>query len=194
MSDSAEAIGRLLADSSLLRGERDLLRKQDEPVADATKAAAPAAAALTHDARATAAVLLTLLDERLALEAERQSGEAPASAGRRSIGEAGSAPQAIAAKYADDLNLRSDPRRLDPLPSAQQLSFGNLTAASSPELQSFMQRLAVVAAEHKIGDQPLRHDRLKRIGISSFAEFSENQVVLIAAILLGIAVLVAAYL
>lgn len=193
MGDSAEAIGRLLADSSLLRGERNLLRKQDEPVADAPKAAAPAAAALMHDAKATAAVLLTLLDERLAIETEREGGDALVLGGARRGAEASGTPPSLAAKYADDLNSPSDSARFDPVPAGQQLSFANLIATSSPELQSFMQRLAVVADEHRIRDEPLRSDGLKRIRYSSLAQLSENQVVLTAAILLGIAVLVAAY-
>ena len=37
MASNADTVGRLLATSTLMKGERELLRKQDEPAPEAAK-------------------------------------------------------------------------------------------------------------------------------------------------------------
>jgi hypothetical protein len=149
VANNAEAIGRLLANSTLLRGERELLRKQDEPPAESPKPTSqPAAPPITHDAKAVAAVLLTLLDERLASDAEAAGrSSAPAESRRTAAANAGNASKAIAAKYADDgLNAGGDTTRFDPAFAAEQSRPREMSAGNALELQSFIQRLAAIAA------------------------------------------------
>jgi hypothetical protein len=149
VANNAEAIGRLLANSTLLRGERELLRRQDQPPGETPKPALQSSAPpITNDAKAVAAVLLTLLDERLASEAAAAGrSEAPAESRRTIAADAGNAPKAIAAKYADDsLNAGGDTMRFDPAFSPEQSRLREMPAGNATELQSFIQRLAAIAA------------------------------------------------
>ena len=154
MANNAEVIGRLLANSTLWRGERELLRKQDPPPAETPQPASqPAAPAITHDAKATAAVLLTLLDERLASNAaaadssKALSGSRPAPAADSS-----NAPKGIAAMYAEDgLIAGGDATKFDAAFAAEQSRTREFLVGNPVELQSFIQRLAAIAAGQSDG-------------------------------------------
>ena len=149
MVNSTEAIGRLIANDTLLRGERQLLRKQEQPSQEpGNESAQPAAQPITHNDKAIASVLLTLLDEQLdasAAEAASRSGVPTATPSRST--ETGPPSNRIAAQYAEeDLVFRADlPVQGMAIPlgqSSQQIA----QAVSSPELQTFMQRFLISAA------------------------------------------------
>jgi hypothetical protein len=76
VANSADGVGQLIANSALMKGERELLRKRDEPPTEtsAPRAARPAAEPITNDSKVVSAVLLTLLDERLQAEAALIAG------------------------------------------------------------------------------------------------------------------------
>jgi hypothetical protein len=147
MGNNAEAIGRLIASDTLLRGERQLLLKQEQPSQELrSESAQPNAPPISHNDKAMASVLLTLLDEQLDASlagAANQSGAATAPDGN----ESSPAHNRIAAQYAeDDSVFRVDlPNREMPIPlgqSSQQIA----QALASPELQTFMQRYLISAA------------------------------------------------
>ncbi len=157
MAGNAEAVGRLLADSALMRGERELLRKKDDAQPEPAKPGAqPAAPALVNDAKAVAAVLLTLLDERLqASDTEAASGGKTSTGVRRQASDdAANSPQRVGARYAEDgLIAYVDPTGIERRPEtgietamlAGEQRMRDVPPSASPELQSFLQRLAAFA-------------------------------------------------
>lgn len=149
MVNNAEAIGRLIANDTLLRGERQLLRRQDRPSQEpGNEPAQSGAAPITHNDKAIESVLLTLLDEQLdasAAEAASRPGVSTSTFSRSS-----EAPPSnrVAAQYAEeDLVFRANsPAQEIPIPlgpSSQQIA---QAVSSSPELQAFMQRFLMSAA------------------------------------------------
>ena len=148
MASNAEAISRLLANSTLLRGERELLRKQDQLPAEPPKLSSqPAAPPISHDARAIASVLLILLDERLASDAEAAGrSETQAGPSRVAANDSGTAPKGIAAMYVEDgLKTSGETTRPDVVFDAEPSRPREFTAGNPSELQSFIQRLAAIA-------------------------------------------------
>jgi len=156
MVSSAESIGRLITEEVLLQSERQLLRNRDqsgqEPQEQTTQ---PPPAPLSHNDKAVASVLLTLLDEQLdaAAASLKESAEnfAPAQA---SAAEVAPAATRIVGQYAEaESAFRPD------LPAQQapfQTDIANQQAmlAASPELRMAMQTAflsAAVRAKEEIG-------------------------------------------
>jgi hypothetical protein len=148
MVSNAEAVGRLIANDTLLRGERQLLQKQDQPSQEpADEPAQRTAPPISYNDKAMSSVLLTLLDEQLdASIAANGNQAAHPEAGPSHSAEAASSNRIVAQYAEDDLTFRPDlstPAMATPLsPSSQQIA----QAASSPELQTFMQRFLISAA------------------------------------------------
>lgn len=144
MANSAEGVGQLLANSALMKGERELLRKRDEPPPETStpSAARPAAEPIANDSKAVSAVLLALLDERLQADAalaapsKSANGNSEADASKR-----------VAAKYAADGLIPGDDLII-PQPSVQPdvTRSGVAPPLVSPDLQTFMQRFVAVVA------------------------------------------------
>lgn len=150
VASNTETVGRLLATSTLMKGERELLRKQDEPAPEAAKPALQhAPAPISHDSKTTAAVLLKLLDDRLqASEAEAASPEKTTSGPRRVAGDdATESSKRVSARYAEDgLTSASDTGRPETAILIEQFRARDAVPSTSPELQTFIQRLAAFAA------------------------------------------------
>jgi hypothetical protein len=163
VTTSPEAIGRLLADSTLMRGERELLRKRDEPAAEAGKSGAQnSAPPLSHDSKAVAAVLLTLLDERLQASDAALMGQGKAAAGPGAINDAVASSGRVVARYAEDgLAAISDPARPEIGSPNAQVPMRDVPPTASPDLQTFLQRLAAFASGRSIasGSTAGRSDR-----------------------------------
>jgi hypothetical protein len=145
VATNPEAIGQLLANSALMKGERELMRRQEEPSPEASKAPAqPKAQPIVTDSKAVASVLLTLLDEQLHATEAALAGQ-PKNA-NLADGEA-SASKRVAAKYtADGLIAGSDLGRAE-LPAANdQVRAPTMPPIASADLQTFVQRFAALAA------------------------------------------------
>jgi hypothetical protein len=169
VGNNAETVGRLLATSTLMKGERELLRKQEEPTPETAKPGLrPAPAPISHDSKMTAAVLLKLLDDRLqASEAEAANQDKAASGAHRiAADEATASSKRVSAKYAEDgLIAGSDIGRPEIAIPIEQFRAGNAMPSASPELQSFLQRLSAFAAGRpdartSIGPDGLRERRV----------------------------------
>ena len=150
MANNADTVGRLLATSTLMKGERELLRKQDEPAQEPGKPATQSLPApISHDSKATAAVLLKLLDDRLqASEAEAASPEKTALGTRRPTGDdATECSKRLSARYVEDgLTSGSDTGRSESAIPIAQFRTRDAMPTASPDLQTFLQRLAAFAA------------------------------------------------
>jgi hypothetical protein len=149
MAGDSESVGRLLAIDALMKGDRELLRQHDKPD---PKAPQPkpnqTAPALSVDPKATAAVLLKLLDDRL-LASEAQAANAKRAAGSSELlsDDAQGAPKYVSARYAaDGLPPGFDNGRTEtPIPTNQS-AFGNAIPAAAPDMQTFIQRFAALMA------------------------------------------------
>ncbi len=147
---NAEAISRLIVNDVLLRGERQLFPRQEQYPDEPANGSAQSAAAppITHNDKATASVLLTLLDEQLdasVAETANRSGVSTSSLSRGSD----SAPSSnrITAQYAEaDLAFRPNSPTQEPTISLGSNSQQIAQAVSSPELQTFIQRFLMSAA------------------------------------------------
>jgi hypothetical protein len=173
MASSADAIGRLIADQVLMASDRQLLQKRDQPGQQPKDQAAQATPApISHNDKAMAAVLMTLLDEQLDASMADPKGLAgdPAAAQLRSA-ETGAAPNRIAAQYAEEaavyrLDLPSQVN-VNPMAQANQQV---LLAASSPELRMAMQAALMAAAARVQAEEPeTTTDNAQRRKIGSFA-------------------------
>jgi hypothetical protein len=144
LANSAESVGQLLANSALMKGERELLRKRDEPQAETSAPAVtrPSAEPIANDSKVISAVLLTLLDEQL------QADAALAAVARSANGNSeADASKRVAAKYASDGLIPGDDL-IAPQPSVQpELARAAVTQTPvSSDLQTFMQRFAAVVS------------------------------------------------
>jgi hypothetical protein len=173
MANSAEAVGQLLAQSMLMKGERQLLGKKDEPPAQAAKPTTQQTAEpIAHDSKAVAAVLLTLLDERL------QASDAELAAllnspDRKSPTDDADASRRVAAKYAQDgLNAGDDALRPEMAIPAIQVQVLERPPIVSPDLQTFMQRFVAFAAGRSIATDPesIGDSRASRRNVSSLLD------------------------
>lgn len=161
MANSADGVGKLIANSALMKGERELLRKRDEPPTEtsAPTAGRPAAEPITNDSKVVSAVLLTLLDERLQADAALIAGPKPAMSDNSDA----DVSKRVAAKYAadglipgDDLIAPQPPAQ----PDAARASAG--PPLISPDLQTFMQRFAAAVAGGPASTSPTRGVGTKR--------------------------------
>lgn len=144
MANSSESVGQLLANSALMKGERDLFRKQDAPPAEAAKTATqPTAEPIVHDSKAVAAVLLAMLDEQL------QAADAALAAGSKAIqsntAEA-DASKRVAQKYASDGLVGDDLGTPQQFAQPDAARISNTPPIASADLQTFIQRFAAFAA------------------------------------------------
>jgi hypothetical protein len=159
--NNPEIVSRLLANTALLKGERELLRQPEKPPVpneESKSTAQPNAGPIENDSRTVSNVLLALLDERL-------QAAGPASAQARLAGTPagdGDAQRRVAAQYAaDGLIARDDV----PPPSApvapDPTRMPNMTPAASADLQTFMQRFAAIALGRPVDVDP-EEKRAKR--------------------------------
>jgi hypothetical protein len=150
VASNADTVGRLLATSTLMKGERELLRKQDEPAPEAAKPdQRQTPTPISHDSKSTAAVLLKLLDDRLqASEVEAASPEKAALVTRRTTGDdASESSKRVSARYVEDgLTSGSDIGRSDSAITVAPFRARDAMPTASLELQTFLQRLAAFAA------------------------------------------------
>lgn len=148
MATNAEAVGRLLANSALMQGERELMRKPNDHAATATKpASAPTAEPIVNNSKSVEAVLLTLLDEQL------HATETTFAAQPKTVadGEA-AASKRLAARYtADGLMMPGSESASPDIPLAHDgLRLRDVPIAISADLQSFVQRSAAMAASQSL--------------------------------------------
>jgi hypothetical protein len=146
MANTPEAVGRLLANSALMNGERELLRRRDGPAAETSPTAAqPKAPPIDTENKAVTAVLLTLLDEQLHAA---ESAAAPQSKSQSPADGDTSASKLAATRYATDGFVRSDDAGLpEPKASTDQVRMQAMPYVVSADLQAFVQRQAASAAE-----------------------------------------------
>ena len=144
MATNAEAVGQLLANSALMKGERELLRKQEEPPAEAKSATQQKAEPIVNNNKTVATVLLTLLDEQLhATEAALASQPKNANSTDGDV----NAPKRVAARYAADGLIPGDDSVLpEPAIASDQVRMRETPSVVSADLQTFVQRFAAVAA------------------------------------------------
>jgi hypothetical protein len=156
LGTNAEAIGQLLATSALMDGERELLRKQgDRPAETAAPPAPQKAGPISHDSKAVATVLLTLLDEQLHAT---ETASAALKAANPADGGDGASKQ-VAARYATDGLIPSDDSSLpEPMIASDQARLRDMQPTVSADLQTFMQRFAAIAA-----GQPRDADKNMRV-------------------------------
>jgi hypothetical protein len=148
MASSTESIGRLIADEVLLLSDRQLLQKREQPSQQPQDQPAQAASApISHNDKAMASVLMTLIDEQIEASAIDPNGFPGNAAAQARGAEGGIAANRIAAQYAEDAVVyRSDS---PPQPIVNPLGLANqqvLLAASSPELRMAMQTALMSAA------------------------------------------------
>lgn len=145
MATNAEAVGRLLANSALMNGERELLRKQEEPSSKtATSAAQQKAEPIANDSKAVATVLLTLLDEQLHAVETATMGQLKTA---KSADEDFSASKRVTAKYATDgLVPGNDSDLPEAMIASDQIRMREMSSVVSADLQTFVQRFAAFAA------------------------------------------------
>lgn len=150
MATNPEAVGRLLANSALMNGERELLRRRDSPPAATSQSTGhQQAPPIATDNKAVTTVLLTLLDEQLHATEKAAAGlvKTPTSAD----GDV-SASKLVAAKYVMDGLVRGDdPSRPDPIIASNQMHMRETPAVVSADLQTFVQRSAAFAAGRSRG-------------------------------------------
>jgi len=154
MTTGPEVIGKLLYNSALLQGERNLMVKRDAPP---MQQATPTAAAppLAHDGKATAAVLMSLLQDQL--EASDAKIANVAGSGEKQIAAlAGNADPSrrVTQRYAENgFVMADDGVRHEMLGLAEQARLPGVSPPVSGDLASFIQRSAAMAA-----GQPVRPD------------------------------------
>jgi hypothetical protein len=175
MANSAEAVGQLLAQSMLMKGERQLLGKKDEaPAQAATPTAQQTAEPIAHDSKAVAAVLLTLLDERLqASDAELAARLNSPDGKNLADGSDADASRRVAAKYMQDgLSAGDDSLRPDMTIPPIQVQVLERPPIVSPDLQTFMQRFVAFAAGRSITTDPesMGDGRASRRNVSSLLD------------------------
>lgn len=142
MANNPEAIGQLLANSALMKGERELLRKQAEPGDAAKSTTQQKAEPIVNNSKTVETVLLTLLDEQLHA-AETELASQPKNTNPSDVG----ASQRVAAKYvADGLTPGDDPLPPGPAIANDQVRMREMTPVVSADLQTFVQRFAAFAA------------------------------------------------
>ncbi|MBS0235455.1 MAG: hypothetical protein JSR99_18450 [Proteobacteria bacterium] len=164
MASSTESIGRLIADEVFLLSDRQLLQKrQQSPQQPDDQPAQAPSAPISHNDKAMASVLMTLIDEQIDASAVGPGGTAgdPAAAQSRSVDGSG-VPNRIAAQYAEDAAVyRSDsaPQPIVPNPLGRA-DPQVLLAASSPELRMAMQATLMSAAARvqAVGSETIRED------------------------------------
>jgi hypothetical protein len=168
MAGESESVGRLLAIDALMKGDRELLRQHDKPDAKAPQPAPKQpAAALSVDPRATAAVLLKLLDDQLlASEAQTANAKTAASPGELLADDAQGAPKYVSARYAaDGLPPGFDPGHMEtPIP-ANQGPFSSAIPAAAPDMQTFIQRFAAFAAGRPSATMTAGSDGLRKSNV-----------------------------
>lgn len=144
MVNNAETIGALIVNETLLRGERQLLQNRNPSKQDmGGTASPPAAPPISHNDKAMAPVLLTLLDEQL----NGTIADETRRIGARE-GEVSSAPNRIAARYVEDEQVfRAD---LPVAGTAIPLGLNNPNIAQTvppPDLQFFLLRFLIGKTE-----------------------------------------------
>lgn len=145
MATNPEAVSKLLAISTLMNGERDLLRRRDgATTAQAPSASPETAAPIATGNKAIATVLLTLLDEQLHATETAAAGQLQ----RPNAAESdASASKLVAAKYATDGFVRGDGLNLpEPMFASDQARMRDMSSVVSADLQTFVQRSAAFAA------------------------------------------------
>jgi hypothetical protein len=161
VANSADGVGQLIANSALMKGERELLRKRDEPPTEtsAPRAARPAAEPITNDSKVVSAVLLTLLDERLQADAALIAGPKSAISDN---GE-GDVSKRVAAKYAADGLIPGDDLIAPQTPAQPDVTRASAAPPLiSPDLQTFMQRFVAAVAGGPASTSPARGVGTKR--------------------------------
>lgn len=138
MVGSTEAIGRLIANEVLMLSDRELFQKRDQSGQSAEEQSAQTnAAPISHNDRAMASVLMTLIDEQIDASVTAPKGLMSDLAAAQTRAEGGAS---VAARYADaEAAYQADP---PPQPLANALQHADLNvlrAASSPELRMAMQ-------------------------------------------------------
>jgi hypothetical protein len=190
MVNNAEAIGRLIANDTLLKGERQLLRKQDQPSQQLDgEPAQPTALPISHNDKAMASVLLTLLDEQLDASISEMASPSGAAPGSSSSSEAAASSNRILARYAENApavrNELPGPGTAIPLDQSSQKI---MQAATSPELQTYIQRfLMSAAARVQTDDAEGPSVRLRRQNRSSLPDPATMRRIAGAALILTLA-------
>jgi len=163
VANSADGVGQLIANSALMKGERELLRKRDEPPTEtsAPTAARPAAEPISNDSKVVSAVLLTLLDERLQADAALIAGPKPAISDNSDA----DASKRVAAKYAADGLIPGDDLIAPQRPAQPDVARASAAPPLiSPDLQTFMQSFAAAVAGRPTSTSPAKGVGAKRGG------------------------------
>lgn len=153
MTSRTEIISRLISQSALLAGERNLTRITDKATLAATKTLAVSTPVLMGDRKAVAGVLMALLDDRLdASDADMtnaartvQTQIAPSLGDRE--------PSRRAAQhYADNaFSVGENGVRNDMIALGDSARIPGVVPVISGDLESFIQRSAVLAAGRSDG-------------------------------------------
>lgn len=191
MATNPEAVGRLLANSALMQGERQLLRRQGEPAAEAeTTAVQQKADPIANDSKAVATVLLTLLDEQLhAIETAPSGRPGTANATDSDV----DAPKRVAAKYAADGLVASDDSVLtEPMIANDQARMREMPSMVSADLQTFVQRFTAFAAGRSLFANENASSTRRGTGTASgfFNRASPLRLASVAAVLLWLLTLI----
>jgi hypothetical protein len=132
-----------------MKGDRELLRQHDKPDPKAPQSKSnQTAPALSVDPKATAAVLLKLLDDQLlASEAQTANAKTAASSSELLTDDTQGAPKHISARYAaDGLPPGFDTGHTETPMPANQGPFSSAIPTAAPDMQTFLQRFAALAA------------------------------------------------
>ena len=188
MATNAEAVGQLLANSALMKGERELLRKQEEPPAEAKSAAQQKAEPIVNNNKTVATVLLTLLDEQLhATEAALASQPKNANSTDGDV----NAPKRVAARYAADGLIPGDDSVLpEPAIASDQVRMREMPSIVSADLQTFVQRFAAFAAGRSAAPNETTRDARSSTG-SAATLFSRASALRLAGVIAALLWLVA---
>jgi hypothetical protein len=149
MVSTTESVGRLIAEEVLLQSDRKLVLNRDQPdQRQKEQPAPPAPTPISHNDKAVASVLLTLLDEQIEASADKATDSLFNSSIPHSSGdEAALAANRVAAHYVEtDAMLRADPPKPQPDLPANTNTPQFLLAAASPELRMAMQSTLLTAA------------------------------------------------
>ncbi|RUP07450.1 hypothetical protein [Hyphomicrobium sp.] len=180
MVNNAETIGALIVNETLLRGERQLLSNRNPSSKQdiGGEAAPPAAPPISHNDKAMAPVLLTLLDEQLSGKIADETRRIGAREG-----EVSSSPNRIAARYVEDEQVfRAD---LPVAGTAVPLGVNHPQFAQtvpSPDLQFFLQRFLIGKTRNVQADE-----RGFRGGEHGPKESADPSMVKVAGAVVGIA-------
>jgi hypothetical protein len=168
MAGDSESVGRLLAIDALMKGDRELLRQHDKPDSKAPQTAPKQpATALSVDPKATAAVLLKLLDDQLlASEAQTANAKTAASSSELLTDDTQGAPKHISARYAaDGLPPGFDTGHTETPMPANQGPFSSAIPTAAPDMQTFIQRFAAFAAGRPGATMTAGGDGLRKFNI-----------------------------